>query len=133
MPLKSRGFATDVYVYGIAESRVPDDQPAPVHPAHNATSPRINFLSPSRYITESDIPVLFREADAIELQFTVGEPYIQNSPLSHTLHATWVRYACINITCDHFEHQTAAQRHFSDEQLYRLDIVRLRLVSNRSV
>lgn len=52
--------------------------------------------------------------------------------LSSDLHANFTRYQRIHFTRDKLESQTSTREQCKNEQIYRLDIERVRLVYNRS-
>lgn len=79
-------------------SHVPAVQPAAIPFVHTATYYRVNHFPPSCHISRSYISPHYRRATSIKLHLTIEKPDVQNAPLPSSPHATWVRYACINIT-----------------------------------
>lgn len=110
MPLSSSESATNSNVFRVTEIRVPEDQPAPVTPIYIATSRRTSFLPPSCRIAGRDIHARHREAKAMELYDTLGEPNVRKVFLASDLLAVWARFACINISRNLLDHQAASRK-----------------------
>lgn len=126
----SAGSATDANVSGIANSRLPTDQPAPVPPIHASTFLRINLFSSSRRMAGSNIPARHREAALMELHFAIGEPHVRKAPLHSSMDMAWAPYTKLNLIWDMFENQTAAREQTWNEELYRIENEHVRLVNN---
>lgn len=116
--------ATDTYVSGIAESRVPADQLASVPPVHCALSRN------TRRIAWNKMPARRREAAYQEPYFTTGEPGVRNVPFSSDMYGPWVCYPRMSIIWYMFEHQIASKEQSLEEQLYWFDIERVLFANN---
>lgn len=97
----SSWYATDASISGIAESRVPADQPEPASPFHTATYRRTNLLPPSRRIAGSDMPIHHMKAATMEPQFSIGEPDVQDALSPFSMHADWAGYSKTKHCLEH--------------------------------
>lgn len=103
MPSNSTGSITDINISGIAESRGPADQTAPISSNHTATSRRANHLPPSACILGTDMPIFRKNAAVMEPQLTIREPDVRNAPLPPETHTVWAHFPGLKITWDMLE------------------------------
>lgn len=69
----------------------------------------------------------------MELQFAIGKPNVRKNPLPYDFYASWVHSSMLNITQVMLENRTDANQQFNNDQLYRLEIECIFLVTNRLV
>lgn len=87
MPSNSSGSATDVNASETAEFYVTAGGPTFVPPINTATSRPTNLLPPSLRVAGNDIPIRRREAAAMVLRITIGEPEVLSVPFFFHTHA----------------------------------------------
>lgn len=123
-------FATNAIVPGISESLVLADQSASNPPVHSSTSRGGNLFPPFRCISCRYKPVRHREAAAMEWHLTIRELDLQNNPLLSDLYLALSCYPSLSTAWDILSSHTATREQAINEQLWRLDIDRVRFVSN---
>lgn len=129
----STGFVTDAKVSRIGKFRLSSRW---FTGASSSLYSNVAFLQrffSLRRITWSEISASHLELAVIELADSLGKLDVQNAPFCPGLHAAWARYARARITWDPFDLQTTVEEQSSEEQLYHLDIERVRLVNSRRV
>lgn len=133
MASSSADSATNFSVPRISEFRVLANPAAAVTRTHTATSCFGNLLLSSRRIVGSEISIIYFEATAIDLQFTIWEPNVCNNIFSSDLHATWARHSKLNVIQDVLKHHSAPKEQSLGDQLYCLGNKCVRLLNIRYI
>lgn len=128
----STGFGTDATVYGIDEVLFLAVQYQFLQSTLHPLVAPISFL---RLVSSlgSDIPARSKEAVVMEQQLTTGAHDARNAPLPSDMYAPLARCRKLNISSNILKNQTAIKEQSSRQQLYWLEIERIRLVNNRRV
>lgn len=117
----------------IVVSHVTGDLPAHIPSVYTTTSHRIDILPPSRRTAGRDAPLRHTKAAAMEPQFRVVEHDVRNASLLLEMHAAWMCYLRFTFTSNILENKNVTGEQSIDEQVYELNINRVRLVNNPRV